>query len=277
MNGRLYDPVVGRFFSPDKYVQLPNFTQAYNRYSYALNNPLKYVDPTGQWYDDYYDYYDYDDYDDYDGDPRRYDKCPSPGSHKYPSPPEEKRGPIEDNFDYNYRRDDDDDPRADFDYWEWDSQDGPGVYLPFNPFRATRERFTLGITYRPTVMQIGTINLGTTGFGGALNWGAAETAFANAKVWTRSLNFMRIGGNVIGGVGFGATGINMIFKGLDGNLNTSDWVDLFFSGGFLISGFFITNPVGIGCLVLGGTVYGILRLTAGDDIDSWINKNFGNK
>lgn len=48
MNGRLYDPVLGRFFSPDNYVQLPNFTQSYNRYSYCLNNPLKYTDPSGE-------------------------------------------------------------------------------------------------------------------------------------------------------------------------------------------------------------------------------------
>jgi RHS repeat-associated protein len=48
MNGRLYDPVIGRFFSPDNYVQLPEFTQAFNRYSYALSNPLKYIDPDGQ-------------------------------------------------------------------------------------------------------------------------------------------------------------------------------------------------------------------------------------
>ena len=48
MNGRLYDPVISRFFSPDNYVQIPEFTQSYNRYSYCLNNPLKYTDPTGQ-------------------------------------------------------------------------------------------------------------------------------------------------------------------------------------------------------------------------------------
>ena len=48
MNGRLYDPLLGRFFSPDNYVQLPDFSQSYNRYSYCLNNPLKYTDPSGE-------------------------------------------------------------------------------------------------------------------------------------------------------------------------------------------------------------------------------------
>ncbi|MGP1350611.1 MAG: RHS repeat-associated core domain-containing protein [Hoylesella marshii] len=47
MNGRLYDPVLGRFFSPDNYVQLPDYSQSFNRYSYCLNNPLKYTDPSG--------------------------------------------------------------------------------------------------------------------------------------------------------------------------------------------------------------------------------------
>ena len=48
MNGRMYDPVIGRFISPDNYVQLPDFSQSYNRYSYCLNNPLKYTDPSGE-------------------------------------------------------------------------------------------------------------------------------------------------------------------------------------------------------------------------------------
>ena len=47
MNGRLYDPVLGRFFSPDNYVQMPDNSQNFNRYSYCLNNPLKYTDPSG--------------------------------------------------------------------------------------------------------------------------------------------------------------------------------------------------------------------------------------
>lgn len=47
MNGRLYDPVTSSMLSPDNNVQLPDFTQNLNRYSYCLNNPLSYVDPDG--------------------------------------------------------------------------------------------------------------------------------------------------------------------------------------------------------------------------------------
>ena len=47
MNGRMYDPVIGRVLSPDNYVQDPTNTQSYNRYSYCLNNPLRYTDPSG--------------------------------------------------------------------------------------------------------------------------------------------------------------------------------------------------------------------------------------
>ncbi|NOU15931.1 MAG: hypothetical protein HOO91_00030 [Bacteroidales bacterium] len=47
MNGRLYDPYLQRFLSPDPFVQSPNNAQNYNRYTYCLNNPLAYTDPTG--------------------------------------------------------------------------------------------------------------------------------------------------------------------------------------------------------------------------------------
>ncbi|MCM1199122.1 MAG: FG-GAP-like repeat-containing protein, partial [Clostridium sp.] len=49
MNARLYDPLVGRFLSPAPYVQMPDFTQNFNRYSYALNNPLRYTDESGEF------------------------------------------------------------------------------------------------------------------------------------------------------------------------------------------------------------------------------------
>ena len=49
MNGRIYDPLISRFLSPDNYVQAPSFTQSFNRYSYAFNNPLLFTDISGMW------------------------------------------------------------------------------------------------------------------------------------------------------------------------------------------------------------------------------------
>ncbi len=48
MNARLYDAALGRFLSPDPYVQNPFMTQHYNRYTYAMNNPLVYIDQDGE-------------------------------------------------------------------------------------------------------------------------------------------------------------------------------------------------------------------------------------
>ena len=50
MNGRVYDPFIARFMSPDPFTQDPGNLQGYNRYSYVLNNPMKYVDPSGYTY-----------------------------------------------------------------------------------------------------------------------------------------------------------------------------------------------------------------------------------
>ena len=54
MNGRMYDPLVGRMLSPDNIIQAGDATQLFNRYSYCANNPLKYIDPSGNdfGYDD---------------------------------------------------------------------------------------------------------------------------------------------------------------------------------------------------------------------------------
>ncbi len=50
MNGRVYDPELGRFLSADPNVQAAENSQSYNRYSYVLNNPLKYTDPSGYFW-----------------------------------------------------------------------------------------------------------------------------------------------------------------------------------------------------------------------------------
>lgn len=48
MNGRMYDPVLKQFLSPDNNIQEPFNSQNYNRYGYVLNNPLMYTDPSGE-------------------------------------------------------------------------------------------------------------------------------------------------------------------------------------------------------------------------------------
>jgi RHS repeat-associated protein len=47
MNGRVYDPLIGRMMSADPYVQAPANLKTFNRYAYVWNNPLKMYDPEG--------------------------------------------------------------------------------------------------------------------------------------------------------------------------------------------------------------------------------------
>jgi RHS repeat-associated protein len=47
MNGRIYDPKLGRFLQADPVIQAPGSLQSWNAYAYVFNNPLAYTDPTG--------------------------------------------------------------------------------------------------------------------------------------------------------------------------------------------------------------------------------------
>ncbi|WP_368563150.1 toxin TcdB middle/N-terminal domain-containing protein [Pseudoxanthomonas sp. UTMC 1351] len=49
MNGRIYDDQLGRFLQADPVIQAPTNGQSWNAYSYTLNNPLTYTDPTGMF------------------------------------------------------------------------------------------------------------------------------------------------------------------------------------------------------------------------------------
>ncbi|NVJ20996.1 VCBS repeat-containing protein [Myxococcus sp. AM011] len=47
MRGRIYDPRLMKFLSVDPVIAEPGSAQAYNAYSYVLNNPTRYTDPSG--------------------------------------------------------------------------------------------------------------------------------------------------------------------------------------------------------------------------------------
>ncbi len=47
MNGRMFDATLARFISSDPHIQAGSLSQSYNRYSYVMNNPMKYTDPSG--------------------------------------------------------------------------------------------------------------------------------------------------------------------------------------------------------------------------------------
>ncbi|MFN7834168.1 MAG: RHS repeat-associated core domain-containing protein [Burkholderiaceae bacterium] len=51
MNGRIYDPAIGKFLSADPIIQAADNLQSYNRYAYVINNPMNATDPTGfSWF-----------------------------------------------------------------------------------------------------------------------------------------------------------------------------------------------------------------------------------
>lgn len=47
MNGRLFDPLLGRFLQGDPFIQYMDDLQSFNRYSYCFGNPVNCADPTG--------------------------------------------------------------------------------------------------------------------------------------------------------------------------------------------------------------------------------------
>ncbi|MEM0930373.1 MAG: RHS repeat-associated core domain-containing protein [Pseudomonadota bacterium] len=49
MNGRIYDPSLGKFLSADPFIQDKYLAASLNRYSYVWNNPLSYTDPSGHF------------------------------------------------------------------------------------------------------------------------------------------------------------------------------------------------------------------------------------
>ena len=54
---RYYDPQLGRFITADPTIQRPYDPQDFNRYAYARNNPIKYIDPSGySWWSSFWNW-----------------------------------------------------------------------------------------------------------------------------------------------------------------------------------------------------------------------------
>jgi RHS repeat-associated protein len=53
MHARYYSQYVNRFLSPDPVRGDPRRPQTWNAYTYALNNPMRFTDPTGLWWDEW--------------------------------------------------------------------------------------------------------------------------------------------------------------------------------------------------------------------------------
>jgi RHS repeat-associated protein len=51
-NARFYDPLLGRFTSPDSVIPDPGSVIGYNRFAYVNNNPMVYTDPSGHYIPD---------------------------------------------------------------------------------------------------------------------------------------------------------------------------------------------------------------------------------
>ncbi len=118
------------------------------------------------------------------------------------------------------------------------------------------------------------IGLASTVWGGSVSIGAADAA-ASGKYLANVVKYTKVGGNILGGVGTAVTFYNVAAETYNGTVNTSDLVDLTASGGLLITGLLISNPIGLGVVAVAGIGYGIYRIGWGDSADAAIDEHFG--
>jgi hypothetical protein len=120
--------------------------------------------------------------------------------------------------------------------------------------------------------------VGGAGFAGTIYGGALSMTVSEMRAACdlfKGIGIMRVAGGALGGVGAGLAGINVGYKIIKGTHNTADYVDLGASAVLLITGLMLTNPIGIGLVVGVGMAYSIYRLAAGEQADILINNKFG--
>ena len=315
MNGRVYDPVVSRMLSPDNFIQAPDFSQSFNRYSYVTNNPLKYTDPSGNSYietvKDWYSFeggsfwyrgshYNYNSENgtfsnnsghNIGGSGFKY----SNGSYYYNGQSTSWNNvfrnhilPNSTAFTWN--------PIAGNEVYREQSRNEINIYYNGAWVIAKNQRLAFGLESVNSKDQTngGDIHNGLNIAGkisyvlGMANIGAdiLETEYVRQATYNAKIagqtgkiipNYLKVisrTGKVLGGVGVLTTYGIAGYEVLNGNANTSTWVDV--GATTLMFGLaIIGGPIVAGGAVVGGVVYGGARLFYGVQVDGWINDNWG--
>ncbi|MBW8331041.1 MAG: hypothetical protein K0M40_03390 [Prolixibacteraceae bacterium] len=322
MNGRLYDPLVGRFLSVDPYIQDPGFTQEYNRYSYCLNNPLRYTDPSGYkkapvkedaFIMDYANYW------------NRRMLCGG-GSGGSGGPGQGRNGTGLGGVYYDWGSNKHKSTAQGNEEVGWDyaygnsSRYGREVSaIIYSGSKGNPYQILLGFHYSDgsSFYYSDGDNLGETQGGGGNAWDYISNGASVASgyptisgtwayntsgdvAWTgkntnyyklsqiknnggyvKSMNYAKNASRLTRGLGNGLTGLSVFASGVstyiavsNGTDNTSTWVNLGIGVGGAALTIFCAPAVVTG-VAIGGAVWGIGQLVAGDEINGWIDNNFG--
>ncbi len=95
-----------------------------------------------------------------------------------------------------------------------------------------------------------------------------------SKAVPNSMRFISKTGKVLGAVGVLTTYGIATYDVINGNANTSTWVEVGATS-VLFGAAIIGAPIVAGVAVVGGITYGGVRLFFGNQIDNWINRNWG--
>jgi len=313
MNGRMYDPVIGRVLSPDAFVQDPGYSQSYNRYSYCMNNPLRYTDPSGWLTAAAFESYVNAQFNWLDGIANNSNSYSSGGTGgggsgggyngsswtDYLHDPKENFVMMSSRA-YNtlygtgtYEKMQSDRTKPGF--------FGPDKYATYGTGVIVENRFGEWIfvtenSYKQiadyTIIKnvpqaqggviLPIINnnvILATNIPGSLVSGAATMSYAeiirDVEAISQDAKYLKIGGNLVAVGAFALSAYNVTAKSINGKVNTSDIVDFTASGTLVMLGIMCSNPITLGILTGAAITYGVLRIVKGDEADKFINDKFG--
>jgi RHS repeat-associated protein len=288
MNGRAYDPLLARFLNADPLIQDNTDAQNYNRYSYVLNNPTKYTDPSGYAYNGY------------EASNAAYQNMLE--GMRYDMVMQQEmdflsfKEMVKMNGNFGGGNGGTGNPSGIEGSGYIESDSGP-YKIPDSERNEMKKNgmtpeYGMRITPRSGIAKdlgkvsefcgnylipsdVGNIiGMKSTIWGGSATWTAAEIQKGIISATNASKATYKIGGNVVGSLGLGISIYNTSVKLKYGQAHTSDLVDVGASATLFTIGLIVSAPVSAGLVVVAGLGYGVFRIGYGDNADVWINKNF---